>query len=202
MSTRVSDHPHHQQTFHVRLLRLAYPEATNIEAAPRAASNRTRTGGRRGGGGTIGRVARSASRKSAERRGKGLRDDAGRAVCEFGGSSQPKGNKFFSCCRGCARNSRRKSSFQRPWSSHPRLLAHSGARLRSFSGGDDGHACHGMLRPSGCPLHCLQPAWRGPQFCLRRAALLLASGHIETPTKYGRDGSGSVRWVGEGPAPA
>jgi hypothetical protein len=51
--TPTPDHAHHQQqtqqTFHVQLLRFAYPDATNIEAdAPRVASNRTRTGGRRG----------------------------------------------------------------------------------------------------------------------------------------------------------
>ena len=50
------DHPHHQQqtqqTFHVQLLHLAYPDGTNVQAdAQRVASNRTRTGGGSGGGG-------------------------------------------------------------------------------------------------------------------------------------------------------
>ena len=32
VTTPTPDHPHHQQTFHVQLLRFAYPDSTNIEA--------------------------------------------------------------------------------------------------------------------------------------------------------------------------
>ena len=53
LSNPTPDDPHHQQltqqTFHVQLLRLAYPDATNIETGASGVWPQTRTGGRRGG---------------------------------------------------------------------------------------------------------------------------------------------------------
>ena len=102
-----SDHPHHQQqtqqTFHVQLLRLAYPAATNVEAdAQRVASTQARTGGRSGGGASCvtpnsrsshglfrGTIAEKDPRFFGPARGGGLLRDlaVGQRFLQFGDAS-------------------------------------------------------------------------------------------------------------------
>ena len=110
MSTRVSDHPHHQQTFHVRLLRLAYPEATNIEAG--AHRGRPATGPAPAAGGAAGAplavspVVRPENRQNGGGRDSGTTRDG--RFASLAGLPSPKGISFFLVV-GDARETRAES---------------------------------------------------------------------------------------------